>query len=468
MGAVTVMTVHGVQAVIEESAVGSLRARLGREVLTPGDRAYEEARRIFNAAIDRRPALIVRCRSAAEVVEAVRFAREYELLVSVRGGGHSIAGTSVADGGLMIDLSDMTSMRVTPQAQTARAEPGVTWQRFDRETQAFGLATTGGIVSTTGIAGLTLGGGLGYLARLYGLACDNLMSADVVTAGGNLLTANATQNADLFWALRGGSGNFGVVTSFEYRLHPVSAMMGGLLIHPISRARDALRFYREYASGAPDALTCHAGLLTAPDGMRVLAFVVSFVGSESEAEEVLAPLRAFGPPAADLLKPMSYPEIQRMMDASYPAGLHHYWTSSFLAGLGDDAIDVLIEGFHRAPTPQSHIVIEHLGGAASRVSNEATAFAHRDMPFDLMVLGVGTRGEEQEACRQWARGVWSEMQPFSEGGSYVNYLGPETEDTQARTKAAYGQNYAQLAAVKQKYDPANFFRLNQNITPGGR
>jgi FAD/FMN-containing dehydrogenase len=467
MGTVTVMTVRGTHAEIDDSAVGSLRAVVGREVLTPEDRAYEGARQVFNAAVDRRPALIVRCTSAADVIGSIRFAREQELVVSVRGGGHSIAGTSVADGGLMLDLSGMTSVRVSPHAQSARAEPGVTWQRFDRETQAFGLATTGGVVSTTGIAGLTLGGGLGYLARLYGLSCDNLLAADVVTAEGDLLMASAAQNTDLLWGLRGGGGNFGVVTSLEYRLHPVSAMMGGLLIHTIARARDALRFYREYTAGAPDALTCHAGLLTAPDGVRVLAFVVSFVGSETEAENVLAPLRAFGPPAADLLKPMTYTEIQRMMDASYPAGLHHYWTSSFLRGLSDDAIDVLIEAFHRAPTPQSHIVIEQLGGAAGRVSNDATAFAHRDMPFDLMLLGVGTQREEQEACRQWVRGVLSAMQPFSGGGAYVNYLGPETGESETRVRAAYGRNYARLAALKQKYDPDNFFRHNQNIHPGG-
>ncbi len=466
MGSVNVKTRIGEAVTVEGTDLNRLRTSLAGEVLEPGDRGYAEARRIFNGMVDRRPALIVRCGSAADVIETTRFAHGHDLLVSVRSGGHNVAGTAVCDGGLMIDLSGMTGVRVNPERRTALAEAGVTWRRFDRETVAFGLATTGGVVSTTGIAGLTLGGGFGYLARSYGLSCDNLLSADVVTVEGALLTASPSQNADLFWGLRGGGGNFGIVTSFEYQLHPLAGVVGGLLIHPIERAQEGLRFYREYAAGAPDALTCHAGLLAAPDGARVLAFVVSFAGTEGEAEKALRPLRAFGPPAADLLRPMAYTELQQMLDASYPPGLYHYWKSNFLRDLSDEAINALIERFLQAPTPQSHVIIEQLGGAAGRIPSEATAFSRRDNPFDLFVLGVGARPEEQDACRQWAQALWSAMRPFFGEGAYLNYLSEETVEEDARVKAAYGQNHARLVALKRKYDPTNFFRLNQNIRPG--
>ncbi len=466
MGAISIKMRSGQPVAVTETDLGRVRAHLAGELLGPGERGYGEARRVFNGLIDRRPALIARCRSTADVIAMTRFARDHDLLVSVRGGGHNVAGTAVADGGLMIDLSGMTGVRVNPQGGTARAEAGVTWRQFDRETGAFGLATTGGLVSTTGIAGLTLGGGFGYLARSYGLACDNLLSADVVTAEGMLLPASPSEHADLFWGLRGGGGNFGIVTSFEYRLHPVAGVVGGLLIHPIERAKEALRFYRDYTAAAPDTLTCHAGLLTGPDGARVLGFVVSFVGAPAEAEKVLRPLQAFGPPAADLLRPMMYTELQQMMDASYPPGLCHYWKSSFLRGLSDEGMDILIDHFLRAPTPQSHIIIEQLGGAASRVPGDATAFAHRTNPLDLLLLGVSTRPEEHEACRQWAQDLWSAMSPSFGEGVYLNYLSEEAGEGSARVEAAYDRNYPRLVALKRRYDPTNFFRLNQNIRPG--
>ncbi len=466
MGRINVRTATGDEVMIEEEFLGQLRTNLAGQVLGRGDRGYEEARRVFNGMIDRRPSLIVRCTGAADVIQAVRFARSSNLLVSVRGGGHNVAGNAVCEDGIIIDLSPMISVRVDPVRRTARAEGGVTWRRLDRETQSFGLATTGGVVSTTGIAGLTLGGGIGWLARLHGLTCDNLLSADVVTAEGEFLTASSTEHADLFWGLRGGGGNFGIVTSFEFRLHPVSSVVGGLLIHPVDRAKEALRFFREFSMDAPDALTCYAGLLTLPDGTRVMGFVAGVLGPGDEAERALRSLRRFGPPAADMIRPMFYSEMQQMLDASYPPGLHHYWKSSFLANLSDKAVDTLVARFLKAPSPQCHVIIEQLGGAVRRVGGDETAFYHRDMLHDLLILGVWAQPEEEEPCVNWTRELWHEMQPFYGEGAYVNYLGQGSEEGAERVKSAYAGNYPRLVALKQKYDPTNFFRFNQNIQPG--
>jgi FAD/FMN-containing dehydrogenase len=463
---ITVRTVTGDTIGLDEPVVSGLRAAVAGDILSPHDRGYENARQTFNAMIDRWPALIVRATGARDVIETVRFARSHGLLVAVRGGGHNVAGNAVCEGGIMLDLSPMTGVRVDPVERTARAEGGVTWRRFDRETQAFGLATTGGVISTTGIAGLTLGGGIGYLARLHGLTCDNLLSADIVTADGMMRTASATDHPDLFWAVRGGGGNFGVVTSFKYRLHPIASVFGGLLIHPLERAHAALMSYREVVPDAPDTLTCHAGLLSLPDGTRVVGFVVGFVGAEREGERAVEPLRSFGPPAADMVRPTSYVELQQMLDASYPAGLYHYWKSSFLARLSDDAIGTLIDHFVQAPSPQCHVIIEHLGGAIKRVRSNATAFYHRDMPHNLFILGVWTQPEERDLCVRWARDLWKAMQPFSGAGGYVNYMGQEADEGHERVMLAYGTNYPRLAEIKRTYDPTNFFRLNQNIRPG--
>jgi FAD/FMN-containing dehydrogenase len=464
--AITIRTAAGDMAGFDEPVLGQLRTMVAGEVLGPDDRGYDDARRLFNASIDRWPALIARPRGVSDVMEIVRFARSHDLLVSVRGGGHNIAGNAVCDGGIMIDLSPMIGVRVDPERRTARAEGGVLWRRFDRETQAFGLATTGGLVSTTGIAGLTLGGGIGYLARLHGLTCDSLLSADVVTPDGMLLAASATEHSDLFWALRGGGGNFGVVTSFEYRLYPVASTVGGLLVYPLERARSALAVYRDFAPNAPDALTCHAGLLTLPDGTRVIAFVVAFVGSAQDAERVMRPLRTLGAPAADTIRPMSYVDLQQMLDASYPARLHHYWKSSFLAHLGDEAIDTLVDRFGRAPSPQCRLILEQLGGAIARAPGDATAFHHRKMVHNLLILGVWTQPEEREQCVRWARDLWAVMQPFAGPGAYVNYMGQEGDEGHERVRSAYGANYARLTRIKATYDPTNLFRLNQNIKPG--
>lgn len=463
MSGISARTASGDEIGIDERGLGQLRAALAGDALIAGDRGYEEARLVFNAAIDRRPALIVRCRGVADVVRAVRFARERGLLASVRGGGHNVSGNAVADGALMIDLSPMAGVRVDPVRRTARAEAGVTWARLDRETQALGLATTGGLVSSTGIAGLTLGGGFGYLARTHGLACDNLVGADLVTAEGALLAVNARQHADLFWGLRGGGGNFGVVTSLEYRLHPVSEVVGGLLIHPFARAGETLRFYREFTQSAPSEVTVHAGLLTAPDGSRVAAFVVGALGPVPNLEPRLQALRAYGPPAADMVRPMVYVELQQMLDASYPHGLGHYWKSSFLRDLDAGAIGILVERFEDAPTPQCHLIVEQLGGAPSRVRSDETAFCHRSFPFNLLILGVWTRPEDEEACTAWARGVWDAMRPYMGEGSYVNYMGDERDEGAERVRRAYGDNYPRLLELKERYDPSNFFRMNQNV-----
>ena len=466
MGRVSVRTAIGDEVMIEEELLGQLRTNLAGQVLGRCDRGYEEARRVFNGMIDRRPSLIVQCTGVADMIQAVRFARSSNLLVSVRAGGHNVAGNAVCEDGIMIDLSPMTSVRVDPVRGTVRAEGGVTWRRLDRDTQSFGLATTGGVVSTTGIAGLTLGGGIGWLARLHGLTCDNLLSADVVTAEGEFLTASSTEHADLFWGLRGGGGNFGIVTSFEYRLHPVSSVVGGLLIHPVDRAVEALRFFREFSMDAPDALTCYAGLLTLPDGTRVVGLVVGVLGPGDEAERALRSLRKFGPPAADMIRPMYYSEMQQMLDASYPPGLHHYWKSSFLANLSDEAAETLVAHFLKAPSPQCHAIIEQLGGAVRRVARDETAFHHRDMLHDLLILGVWAKPEEEEPCVNWACELWHGMQPFCGKGAYVNYLGQGSEEGAERVKSAYAGNYPRLVALKQKYDPTNFFRFNQNIQPG--
>jgi FAD/FMN-containing dehydrogenase len=387
--------------------------------------------------------------------------------VAVRGGGHNASGNAVCDGGLMLDLSGMKGMRVDPIRRTARADAGLTWGEFDHETQAFDLATTGGQISTTGIAGLTLGGGWGYLARKYGLASDNLLSVDLVTANGQCLTASATEHADLFWGVRGGGGNFGVVTSFEYQLHPVGPVLAGVLIHPFAQARETLRFYRDFTSAAPDELASGVVCITLPDGTPVVGIVVCYSGPLEAGEGVLHPLRAFGTPLADQIGIMPYTAAQKLVDAFYPPGLQQYWKASFLQEISDAAIDTIVASCTHRPSPICHVVIEHtLGGAVSRVDREATAFNHRDVWYSFMSLGVCADPAEAEKCVRWARELWDAMQPFATGGVYVNYLGREADEGTERVRAAYGsEKYQRLVALKNTYDPTNFFRLNQNIKP---
>lgn len=453
-------TTIGTSMALQEATVHAFKTSLRGALLCPGDDGYDAARTVYNAMIDRRPALIARCAGAADVIAGVQFARAHNLLVSVRGGGHNVAGNAVCDGGLMLDLSPMQGIRVDPAGRMVRAEPGLTWRDFDRETQAFGLATTGGLFSTTGIAGLTLGGGLSWLNGLYGLACDNLCSADVVTADGQLLTASDAERPDLFWGLRGGGGNFGIVTSFEYRLHPVGPVLAGLLFYPIAKATEVFRFYREYMPESPDALRVDIGVLTAPDGNLAVGMIPCYVGAVAEGERVIAPLRRLGP-VADLVRPMTYCEVQTMLDDVLPPGRRNYWKSSFVPTLDDAAIETLIACGQAAPSPTSFIALEPIHGAASRVPPEATAFPHRTAHYSLLILAVWTDPAASEQHIRWARESWEALQPFAAGRVYVNYLS-EGED---RVQEAYETNYDRLVALKNTYDPTNFWRRNQNIRP---
>jgi FAD/FMN-containing dehydrogenase len=443
--------------------VTELRASVRGDVLLPDAAGYDESRALWNALHDRRPAVIVRCAGVADVIASVTFARTQGIAVAVRGGGHNVAGTGSCDGGLMLDLSRLKGIRVDPGARTARAEPGLTWGEFDHGTQAFGLATTGGICSEAGIAGVTLGGGFGWLMRKHGLALDNLLSIDIVTADGQLRTASPNDNADLFFAVRGTHSNFGVVTSLEYRLHPVGpTVLAGMVLHPLERAKDVLRFYREYTRGAPEEMSAWAALLTSPDGHPMVAILACFVGPVETGETVMGPLREFGPPVADMIQSMPYVQAQSLIDEAFPAGRCSYWKSSLLSDLSDEAIDTLISGFREVASPYSSVLVEQLGGAMSRVSAQETAFRHRDVPFDLVIMPMWSDPAESERHIGWADALWQAMQPFSSGGVYVNYLGHEGED---RIKAAYGSNYERLARLKRAYDPSNLFRFNQNIDP---
>jgi len=383
--------------------------------------------------------------------------------VAVRGGGHSIPGHSVCDGGLVIDLSPMKAVRVDPAARTARAQAGVKWIEFDHETQAFGLATTGGTASDTGIAGLTLGGGLGWLSSKYGLTVDNLISADVVIADGRFLTASTTQNQDLFWALRGGSGNFGVVTSFEYQLHAVGpTILGGMVAYPLGKAKEVLRFYREFSKAAPDELTIYAALLNPPDGDTVIALFCCYCGPLDKGEEVIRPLKSLGPPVQDMLGPIPYVAQQRIFDDGFPAGSYYYTKADFLADLTDEAIEVFAEYAATKPSPLSGVLVQTARGAASRVASDAMAFRHRTFPYAPLIVSQWLDAADSEENVGWARDFWRALQPFTGGGVYVNDLSHDDED---RIRVAYGANYDRLAALKKKYDPDNFFRLNPNIKP---
>jgi FAD/FMN-containing dehydrogenase len=447
---------------VSSGTLNELGTRISGELLLPSHADYDSARTLWNGMIDRRPAAIARCSKTADVVAAVNFARDNGFLLAVRGGGHNAAGNALCDDGLVIDLSAMRDVVVDPAARVARAQGGATWSDFDRATAEHGLATTGGAISTTGIAGLTLGGGLGWLMRSYGMACDNLRAAEIVTADGQVRRASEDENPDLLWGLRGGGGNFGVVTSFEFQLHPVTTVLGGMLVHPAARARDALQFLREFQPSAPDELTVFTGLMTSPDGVPIVAFIVCYNGPIEEGERVLAPLRAFGPPVADMVAPMPYVAMQSMLDEGFPAGLQVYWRSDFLRQLDDDVIDVLVEQYAGITSPLSALLLEQFGGAVRRVSIDDTAFVHREADFNLAI--IARWGDPQEAERHiaWARGVHSAITPFTRG-TYVNYLGEEGED---RVRAAYGpRHYDRLAALKATYDPTNLFRFNQNIKP---
>jgi FAD/FMN-containing dehydrogenase len=447
---------------LDDTAIGNLRASLRGGLLQPADPGYDSARRIDNAMIDRRPALIVRCAGVADVLAAVRFARAQDLLVSVRAGGHNVAGNAICDGGLVIDVSSMKGIRVDPIARTVRAEAGVTWGDLDAETQAFGLATTGGVISTTGIAGLTLGGGVGWLNGRFGLACDNLIAADVVTADGRLLHASEDEHADLFWGLRGGGGNFGIVTSFEYRVHPLPPMLlSGPVFHPAVRAREVLRFYREFSAGEPDELTTYAGLLTGPDGAPLVGLVPCYAGPPDQGEKIVERLRKFGPPAVDMVGAMPYVAVQRMFNDAFPPGRYNYWKSSLAPALSDQLLDTVVEHMARVPSPHSAVMLEHYHGAYSRPAPTATAYSHRRPTYDVVIIANWTDPADNARNIAWARELFTAVQPQLSAAAYVNFL--DADDGADRVRAAYGENYDRLVAVKRTYDPTNFFRMNQNV-----
>jgi len=432
------------------------------ELVTPPDAAYEEARGVWNAMVDKRPALIARCTGAADVIAAVDYARENGMPIAVRGGAHNVAGLSTCDGGVVVDLGPMKGIRVDPATRTVHAQPGLRWAEFDHETQAFGLATTGGTNGDTGISGLTVGGGFGWLSGKYGMAVDNLLSADVVIADGSLLKASSHENPDLFWGIRGGSGNFGVVTSFEYRLHPVGPMItGGAVFHPIARVREVIGFYREFIASAPDEVTAYAALLTGPGG-PMAAIAAAHCGTPRDAEQALRPLKEFGPPVQDLIGPIPYVVQQALLDEAMPPRLHNYWKSDFLTGLTDDVIALAADFYARVPSPRSVALFVPINGAAARVPVDATAFPHRGG----VMIGIYSLWDDPartDANVAWARDFWQAVQPFASGGVYVNELAADEGDD--RVRIAFGPNYERLAKVKAKYDPSNLFRLNANVRP---
>jgi FAD/FMN-containing dehydrogenase len=441
-----------------------LRPQLRGEILTPASPEYDIARRLWNALIDRRPAAIVRCTCSDDVVAAVRFAAREGLYPAIRAGGHNVAGLASVDEGLVIDVSQMKRITVDPVARTATSETGLTWCEFDAATQAHGLATTGGINSTTGIAGLTLGGGLGWLMGRCGLTCDNTIAYSLITADGERVTASVAERSDLFWALKGGGGNFGVVTSITYRLHPVTTVISGMILHPFTRAREVLRHYRDFVmAGVPDELTVFATAITSPDGVPLIAVIPAYSGPNlDEGERVLAPLRAFGPPLEDLVTRMPYVSMQQMLDTGAPFGVRSYWKSAFLQELPDEAIDAFVHCAAACPSPRTVVKLEHAHGAAARVASNETAFPARGHAFDLVVLSLWNDPKDDVRNIAWTRDFDTAMRPWSARLVYVNALG---DDDGARVREAYGDNYARLAQVKAKYDPANRFRRNQNIAP---
>jgi len=457
---------------VSDDAISALKASIRGEVLFPTHPKYDAERKIHNAMIDRRPAMIVCCTSTADVAASVKLARNTGMPVTVRGAGHNAAGISIADDALLIDLSHMKSVSINTPSGTATAEPGVTWAELNNQLQPLGLAATGGYVGTTGVAGLTLGGGLGWMVRKYGCALDNLISAEVVTATGDIIRASSDENADLFWGLRGGGGNFGIVTSFTFRVHPVGTVLAGLVLHPLSKAREALRFWREYEQSAPEEMTNGVVMFNAPSGLPlpeelqrepIVGIGGVALGPTEESERLLRPLREFGPPVADIFQPMPYSSAQTMADFLWPRGLHSYWKSTFLTGLHDGLFDAIIDAFAQCPARETVVVLEHNGDSAfDRVPEDATAFGHRKWPYNLVITTQWSDPKLNDISIRWTRDFFDAVRPFAADGVYVNYLG-EVEDQLVH--AAYGPKYDRLSELKQKYDPTNFFSANHNIKP---
>jgi len=451
---------------LDEGRLAGLASSFSGTLLRPTDDAYEAARRVHNGLVDRHPALIARCLSAADAAAGLGFARDNGLPVSVRGGGHNIAGRAVIDDGVMIDLATMKDVDVDPSAQTVRAGGGVVWSEFNAATAEHGLATTGGLVSTTGIAGLTLGGGLGWLMPKYGLAADNLLSVELVSTSGEILHVSDEDHPDLFWALRGGGGNFGVATTFEYRLHPLTEVVAGLVAYPFDAAKDVLRFFRDFTAGSlSDDLMVLGALVHAPDGSgaKLAAMVLCHTGSKDAADKELEPLLGFGSPAVTQVGPMPYPTANTLLDAGYPEGALNYWKSGFLAGLDDAAIDTIVEQFSTTPSTMTAIGFEHFHGAVTRVGVTETAVPHREPGHNMFITSVWTDPESTDANMSWTREAIAAIRPHLADRRWMNYLADDDADDEIRS--AYGPNYERLAEVKRRYDPDNVFRSNHNIEP---
>lgn len=446
------------------SLISNWQPHFSGPLLAPSHEGYWAARQLWNGMIDRQPALIARCTSPQDVISAIKLARAEGLHVSVRGGGHGVAGTAVCQDGLMIDLAPMKKIGVDPARRQAVAEPGVLWGEFDRATESHGLATTGGQVSHTGIAGLTLGGGLGYLMGKHGAVCDNLLSVDLITAEGDRITASEELYPDLFWAVRGAGANFGVATSFTYRLHPLPGVLGGLIIHPRDRAQEFFAFYSQFLHDTPDELDTTFALLHLPDGKAVVGAIVVWAGPIEEGERVLAPLRAFGPPLADLVQPMPYTAIQRIVDDAVPAGSRYYWKSNFVDALSPDLAQVLYEGANVAPSPFSMVLLFEVKGAIQRIPRDAMAFDHRHHNFEMSIIAHWKNAGDDAANIQWARSLWTSAQPYVSSAVYANHM--TADETPDRVRSAYGVGkFARLSKLKAQYDPTNLFCNNHNIPP---
>ena len=442
--------------------IQSFRSTFNGQLFEPNDASYDEARRIWNASVDKRPGLIARCSGLADVIAAINFGRTNDLLTAVRGGGHNVGGRALCEGGIVVDLSQMRSVYVDTVNRAVRVQGGATLGDLDRETHVFGLAVPCGIVAKTGIAGLTLGGGVGWLLRKHGMSIDNLLSCQLVSADGSVLTASAAENEDLFWALRGGGGNFGVVTSFEFRAHPVHTVLGGIVVYPRGTAIDVIRHFRDFMESAPDELTAYVVLLSGPDGTPIVAVIPCYCGEISDGERVLHPLRTFGSPIMDTIQPLPMPAMQSLLGPYFPDGNHNYWKSTLQRALSDEAIIAIVEHANRMKSPLSFVVLECYGGAAARVSKDATAFPHRDLPWDILFIAQWTEPRETPIHRDWARSGEEVLRPFSANAHLLSALDVEPDDV---IYTAFGANLRRLAAIKKKYDPANFFRVNYNIKP---
>ena len=451
--------------------VEQLQARLRGEMIQPGDPAYDSARKVYNGMIDKRPRFIVRCTDVADVMAAVEFGRENNLLTSVCGGSHNVGGLGTCDDGLMIDLRGMRGVHVDPAARTARVAGGCAWGDVDHATHAFGLAVPSGTVSTTGVAGLTLGGGLGHLSRAYGLTVDNLLEADMVLADGRFVRASADENPDLFWAIRGGGGNFGVVTSFLFRLHPVKIVQAGVTFWPLEQTPEVMKAYREFIAQAPEQVSGFLAFLTVPPapmfpselhGKKVCGIVWCSLASPEETDKITNPMRRVGKPLLDHLGPMPFPVLQSLFDPLMVSGLQHYWRGDFLKGISDDSIPKHLEQASKLPTPLSTTHFYPLNGAVHRVGKGDTAFNHRDILLAQVIVGLDPDPAKKEEITQWCKHYFDALHPYSAGGTYMNFM---MDEGQARVQAAFGDNYPRLTAIKKKYDPSNFFRVNQNVQP---